>query len=307
MPDDFLADTSTAGAISVGGTAFGSIETDSDQDWFSADLDAGRTYRIELDGDSGSGSSLSDPYFRGIYDAHGTLIPGTTNDDGGTGLNSQIDFTPTTTGDYFISASAFGSGVGTYKLSLSQTSTGSPTDDFTETIETTGVVPVGGSSTGSIETIGDNDWFAVSLVEGQTYRLDLEGVETGVGTLADPYLRGIFNSAGTEIPGAFNDDGGAGTNSRLEFTASSTGVHYISAGAYSGTGTYKLSVSELTTAPPPSAASKSVNACVIRNGPSRLVRITRCQRSYVVSRMGPKSATPALLTSPSRVPNSSAT
>jgi len=251
--DDFAATLGTTGAISIDGTATGNIESASDQDWFKVRLTAGDTYQINLEGSATTGETLSDPLLAGVYDASGTLVSGTTNDDGGTGLNSQIDFTPTTTGDYFISASAFGAGVGTYKLSLSQTSTGSPTDDFTETIETTGTVPVGGSSTGSIETIGDNDWFAVNLVEGQTYRLDLEGVETGVGTLADPYLRGIFNSAGTEIPGAFNDDGGAGTNSRLEFTASSTGQHYISAGAYGGTGTYKLSVSHVTTAPAPSS------------------------------------------------------
>jgi len=250
--DDFRADIGTVGTISIDGSATGNIETASDQDWFKVRLTAGDTYQINLEGSATTGETLSDPLLAGVYDASGALVAGTTNDDGGTGLNSQIDFAPTTTGDYFISASAFGSGVGTYKLLLNQTNTGAPTDDFTETTGTTGSVSVGGSSNGSIEAIGDNDWFAVDLVAGQTYRLDLEGTETSGGTLADPYLRGIYNSSGTEIPGAIDDDGGAGRNSQLAFTASSTGTHYISAGAYSGTGTYKLSVSEVV-APAPSS------------------------------------------------------
>jgi len=250
--DDFAGDIGTVGALSINGSTTGNIETAADQDWFKVRLTAGDTYQIDLEGSATTGESLNDPLLAGVYDASGALVAGSTNDDGGTGLNSQIDFTPTTTGDYFISASAYASGVGTYKLSLTQTSTGTPPDDFTETTGTTGRVAVDGSSTGSIETIGDNDWFAVDLVAGQTYSIQLEGAETGGGTLLDPYLRGIYDASGTAIPGAFNDDGGAGRNSLLEFTANTTGTHYLSAGAYSGSGTYKLSVSG-STAPAPSA------------------------------------------------------
>ena len=34
MADDFSADTSTTGAVEVGGTASGDIETADDRDWF---------------------------------------------------------------------------------------------------------------------------------------------------------------------------------------------------------------------------------------------------------------------------------
>ncbi|MCU9837769.1 pre-peptidase C-terminal domain-containing protein [Ruegeria sp. WL0004] len=253
--DDFAGNTSTTGTAPVGGAVTGNIESAGDQDWFRVNLTAGNTYQIDLEGSATTGETLSDPLLTGVYNSAGNQMSDTRNDDGGTGLNSLVEFTPTTSGAYFIGASAYGSNTGTYKLSVTQTSTGGtggPVDDFTETTSTTGRVTVGGSSTGNIETIGDNDWFAVTLNAGQTYTIDLEGAATGGGTLSDPYIRGIFNASGSAMPGAFNDDGGTGRNAQLEFTPTTTGTYFISAGAYSGTGTYKVSVGTATTPPPTS-------------------------------------------------------
>ena len=144
MPDDFLANIATAGAISVGGTANGSIETADDHDWFGADLIGGRTYRIELDGVA-STSPLHDPYFRGAYDASGTLISGSTNDDGGPGLNSLLEFTAPSSGRYFLSAGAFSVNTGDYAMSRTDLGLG---DDFADTTATTGLVAVDGVATG---------------------------------------------------------------------------------------------------------------------------------------------------------------
>ena len=52
-------------------------------------------------------------------------------------------------------------------------------DDYASSTSTTGSVAVGGSATGEIETSGDRDWFAVTLEAGRTYRIDLEGLDTG--------------------------------------------------------------------------------------------------------------------------------
>ena len=61
-----------------------------------------------------------------------------------------------------------------------------PTDDFLSDTSTTGVVSAGGSVTGEVEIVGDQDWFAVSLTGGETYQIDLEGSPTGMGSLSDP-------------------------------------------------------------------------------------------------------------------------
>ena len=83
MPDDFTSNTSTNGTVAVGGSATGDIETGNDRDWFAVTLKAGKTYRIDLEPTPTWSSALSDPYLRGVYDADGNLISGTTNDDDG--------------------------------------------------------------------------------------------------------------------------------------------------------------------------------------------------------------------------------
>src|SRR5690606_4996221 len=60
--------------------------------------------------------------------------------------------------------------------------------------------------------------------------------------LGDTYLY-INNSADLVTPLATDDDGGAGTNSIITYTATYTGAHYIGVGAYPGsnlTGGYTL-------------------------------------------------------------------
>ena len=118
-------------------------------------------------------------------------------------------------------------------------------DDYTADTSTTGSVTVGGTTTGEIGSSGDRDWFAVDLVAGRTYVIDLRGRPTGDGTLSDPYLRGVHDADGNLISGTTNDDGGQGYNSRLTFTATESGTHYIAAGAYSSRqGTYELEVTD---------------------------------------------------------------
>ena len=122
-------------------------------------------------------------------------------------------------------------------------------DDYSADRFTTGTVAVGGSTTGTIETAYDHDWFAVELVAGRTYVIDLRGSPTDDGTLRDPYLRGIHDAGGNRISNTTNDDGGQGYNSRVTFTATESGTHYIAAGAYtSHQGTYEVEVTD--TSPP---------------------------------------------------------
>ena len=112
-------------------------------------------------------------------------------------------------------------------------------DDYLSTTETTGAVAVGGSATGDIETSKDFDWFAVDLVAGHTYVIDLEGTDSGGGALQDPVLRGLYDAGGNRIAGARDNDGGVGRDARLTFTATTTGTYYIEARGHSNhTGDY---------------------------------------------------------------------
>ena len=118
-------------------------------------------------------------------------------------------------------------------------------DDYLSTTQTTGTVEVGGSATGEIETSKDFDWFAVDLVAGHTYVIDLEGTDSGGGALQDPVLRGLYDADGNRIAGARDNDGGTGRDARLTFTATTTGTHYIEARGHSNqTGDYTVRVTE---------------------------------------------------------------
>ena len=243
---DLAAGTGTSGTVEVGGSATGEIDYAGDRDWFAVTLEAGRTYRIDLEGPMTGGGTLRDPYLHGVHDADGVLLDGTTNDDDGAGRSSRVTFTAEYDGTYYVSAGAEYDGEGTCTLSVTDVTDGVP-DDFAAGIGTAGTVAVGGSVMGEIDFRDDRDWFAVTLEAGKTYRIDLEGWETGLCTLRDPYLRGVHDADGVLLDGTTNDDGDAGGwNSRVTFTAEEDGTYYVAAGAWGDReGIYTLSVEEV--------------------------------------------------------------
>ena len=242
--DDYAADTGTEGSVAVGGSAVGDIEFEGDRDWFAVTLEAGRTYQIDLMGAPTGDGTLPDPYLRGIHDAAGNLIDGTTNDDGGSRTNSRMRFTADADATYYVAAGAYGISEGSYTLSVTDVSESG--DDYAADTGTSGSVVVGGSATGEIQYGGDRDWFSVSLEAGTTYQVDLMGAPTGNGTLKDPYLHGIHDARGNEIRNTSNNDGGWRENSRVILTADADAAYYVAAGAFgSGEGTYTLSVEEV--------------------------------------------------------------
>ncbi len=117
--------------------------------------------------------------------------------------------------------------------------------DIPATTATTATLIVGQSAYGTIGDPSDVDLFRVELVAGQTYEFRLLGI--GATHLSDPYLR-LYDAGGFLV--TFNDDGmgGAGapghdTDSRLVFTATTTGTYYLGADNYSTeTGDYLLTV-----------------------------------------------------------------
>ena len=88
---------------------------------------------------------------------------------------------------------------------------------------------------------------------------------SGKGTLTDPYLWGLYDTTGALIDGTTDDDGGGGRDSRLSFTAATTGTYYVAAGAayYADTGSYTLSVADITNDVP---ADTSTTATVTMGG-----------------------------------------
>ena len=142
--------------------------------------------------------------------------------------------------------------------------------DLPANTSTSGVVALGGSATGTIASEEDADWFKVELQVGQTYQVDLEGSPTGQGTLDNPVLNAIYNEQGNLIPLYWDSHTGKGANARLYFQPETNGTYYISAiGGWTGsptgsthTGTYRLSVSDVTDTEIPASTATAASVAV---------------------------------------------
>ena len=99
-------------------------------------------------------------------------------------------------------------------------------EDFSANPSTSGRIAVGDTAT-RIETAYERDWFAVERWRGgPTSSI----CSTGDGTLRDPKLRHLRFG---RPPDFQHDRRRQGHNSRVTFTATESGTHYIAAGAFS--------------------------------------------------------------------------
>ena len=246
-PDDFPADTTTTGQVDVGGSVTGNIGTVGDADWFLVELEAGTRYQIDLEGAPTVRGTASDLGIV-LYDASSSGVA--VDPDSGVGDNARLIYTPMQSGTYYVQAAA--AATGTYTLSvivLGANGASEADADFPDTTSTSGRVDVGASVTGNIASAGDIDLFAVRLVVGRTYQFDLEGSHNGRGTLEDPYL--TLSDGSLAFIAENGDINATNLNSQFIYTATAAGTYYLEAVELSGTstGTYTLSVRDIT--PPP--------------------------------------------------------
>ena len=168
------------------------------------------------------------------------------------GKNDRTIYTPSMSGAYYVVVSSATIATGTDTLSVillgangaSEADTGFPADNTTS-----GRVEVGASATGNMDRSSDFDWFGVDLEAGKTYQFDLEGSPTSRGSLGDPFLQ-IFDASGSNKLAEDDDSGGTDPNAQIVYTATATGAHYLTAQTLTtSTGTYTLSVHDITTPP----------------------------------------------------------
>ena len=114
---------------------------------------------------------------------------------------------------------------------------------FADTVpgDTTSLVnlPIGAPINGEIETLGDHDWYRITLTAGQTYTFTVGA--TGTGDITDSHL---FLRSSTGALLADNDDIAfpGNTYSRIVFTAATTGTYFVDVGAWDNrqAGNYRL-------------------------------------------------------------------
>ena len=212
--DTIPGDSSTSQVLVIGSPVTGYINSSGDSDWFRIHMVAGVTYRLSetmsgtpllvdpnLDIRSESGASL-------FSYPHNTLFGA-----------PYAQYTPTTTGDYYISTSSHDATSGAYSIQLDDKIAASQITAFSLT--------EGKDTYGILETSADSDWYAVTLTAGQTYAFSMSSYSSdGVG---DPSLA-LYNSANTQV--ASNDDiSDSLFNSAFQYTATTSGTYYVAAGS----------------------------------------------------------------------------
>ena len=253
--DEYSANNTTTGRVAVGGSATGEIDapptgsTAADVDWFKVELEAGKTYRIDLEGAPSGHGTLRDLRIRGVYDADGDKAPGTfaTFDSArARGQDDELLFTPESGGTYYIAAaSLIQVRIGTYRLSVTEIDT-SEADraEFKSRSVGATTVEVGdvdNPPTGDISTDRERDFFAVELEARARYRIDMEGVDAA---LARPRIFGVYDERGDQVD---HITGFRGNKfAVLDIEAPTAGTYYIVLGrvADSGSGQYRLSVTK---------------------------------------------------------------
>jgi len=121
---DAAGSTGTTAQIGVAEYFLGTLASPGDTDWIEVELTAGQVYTIALTGTGALGSSNDDPILR-LRDSSGIVIE--TDDDGGPGAYSDISFTASYTGRYYIDVQAKPTSIysstpdtGTYGVSVTE-------------------------------------------------------------------------------------------------------------------------------------------------------------------------------------------
>ena len=230
---DIPADATTDASPSAeGDSREGMLSPAGDKDWYRVHLDAGQSMRVALDGGQGEGM-LADPFLT-LYGPDGKEIAH--DDDGGTGLNSWLEFIAPAAGDYFLEAKGFGEdATGKYTITLTAGEIPGVADGAQV------LTPGSEGFTSTISPAGDKDWFQVDMVEGRPYRFNVK--PTDADGLADPVLT-LFDSDGKPV--ATDDDGGSGSNAYLNFVSVSGGTYYAQVSGFDehAAGGYTISVSD---------------------------------------------------------------
>lgn len=254
-------------AVSVDGPPQGGIiERNHDRDWFSVQLQSGRSYIITRETSSfhgDGGAELGAIYnFAGNDLKHATQKPSESL--------SWIDFVAPATGQYWIEVRhqyrrvAFWNRLGVYAVVVREL----PVDDVADDSSTTSALGVGGTVSGVIGSSDDVDWHRVNLTANTEYVFDIAPHNGGKSDPCDPnseeaesYARygephcllgfplttrvvfdGLYDSSGQQVKAGKEHE-----FYRLRYAPTATGVHYIATTGHSsslGPYTIKLATAD---------------------------------------------------------------
>ena len=247
----------------------GSIASATDLDAWSVILDPGKTYQIDVRGAGDAGGdnpgTLADPrvvliewdyddntgaYTRDQRASHDNVSP--------TNKNARLTYAHHPADQlqrvFHVVIAGVSGGTGTYTVIVRDvTPLDRETNNCAANHNTACNLAVGGTVTGSLSTAQDTDTWRVPLKSDKTYQVDVRGADSTGGTLPDPTLQLLSYDSNTTglVQVAAADNGGTGEDARLTHAVlpGQGGNYYITIGGNGATGSYTLTVIEVTSAP----------------------------------------------------------
>ncbi|WP_238364497.1 calcium-binding protein [Mesobacterium pallidum] len=244
--DDYDRLPGTAGALTVGTMAMGELEVADDIDRFTATLEAGKHYQIDVLGTATGDGTLADPLLKSLIQPDGLRMVNGGDYDSGAGGNARRVLINADGGEWQINVgSDYENYAGTYSVLVTEFGT----DDYAAGPSTTALLELDGTVTGKLDFDSDLDWIAVELEAGQAYQIYMRNSDADD---ADdiPYksLWGIYDADGVkqnEFYDATYSSNGV-SYARDIFVADKGGLYYIEVGSRFGD-RYATSTSHLYT------------------------------------------------------------
>ncbi|MET0267719.1 MAG: pre-peptidase C-terminal domain-containing protein, partial [Duganella sp.] len=219
MADDYSADINTKGRLTINGQVRGIFEASYDHDWFAVNLSANTTYLFSMTSVASANGTQLDARFAtlGMYDGRGLSQVYSSS----YGEAPLLQFTPTSSGTYYLSAQAsYLQTAGAYRL----TSSLAEADEFVADISTTANLTADTSVSGGFQRVDDVDWIRFQAQAGQVIELS---TEFG-GKIAPGNLMYFYDSVGRYVK--FSSTG--------IFVADTSGEYYLVLNAEGRVGAY---------------------------------------------------------------------
>jgi Ca2+-binding RTX toxin-like protein/subtilisin-like proprotein convertase family protein len=255
----------------------GNIDLAGDTDYYAISLNAGETYRFNLDSYAdGINTALQDPLLT-LFNSAGTELNQNNNhhqNDGNTSisLNSEIVFTADSSATYYLKAETAVAGQ-TGAFSMNAQSLGQlQGDDFADTVsdlpDTS--LALGDSISGAIETLTDTDLIKVTLDASVAYEFKVQAAGDNLGSLRDPMLK-LLDNNGQLV--TLDDNSGGNSQPSITTTLTTGGAYYLAVSAQQTSGnigTYTLTsrlAADQSSTTDDVAGDQSSTAMVVRGTP----------------------------------------
>ncbi|MBL4846902.1 MAG: pre-peptidase C-terminal domain-containing protein, partial [Planctomycetes bacterium] len=224
--DDHGNDAGNSTTIALAAATDGRIDYMADADWFKLNLSSGVSYDfLTLNLAGGMDTILR------IIDTNGSTVLAE-NDDVTVGdPSSRLTFTPTASAEYYLAVVHKDNTAtsGTYQVNALLGGSLPPPplpDDHGNDMASATAITVGPATAGQIENAGDEDWFEITLVAGQSYNF-------GAPSLDDTQIT-LYDTQGMQL--AFDDDSGTGLAALIAgFPITTAGTYYVAVNGFSST------------------------------------------------------------------------